>query len=492
MFGKLVFSMNDLYYKPITYENIYKTYCTVRKTCKNKRGVYNFSVNKFTNIYSIYKALYNESYKPFKYKIFMIFEPKPRLVMSQTVTDKIVNHFVANYYLLPLLEKKLVDCNVATRKGKGSKYADYLLTKYINTIRQKSNGRDIYALKLDVSKYFYNIDHEILLEKLRRDIKDDKIINLLKIILNETNNEYVNKTIDIYNKKYGQDIPYYKKGTGLSIGAMTSQFLAIYFLSDLDHYIKEILKAKYYIRYMDDFIILSNDINHLKRVWSILSKKLSSIKLKVNPKSRIYNLKYGMSFIGYRYISNEKFILKYKSKTIYKIRKKLKLLKKNDLKKYYSSYGSYYGYLRKVKSYERNFKMTIHEKYDYYKEKNKERVVLIKEGAFYKTFGDDAKIIWYLFNYKWYKDSIAFSINTKVRLFDELAKKGIGYIVVDDKETIIKGDKEVYNIYSRLGNISYDKYIKKEELNEKINNLIDEDINNYNLIKDVLDRLEKI
>ena len=203
-------------------------------------------------------------------------------------------------------------------------------------------------MKIDISKYFYNLDHELLLNKIRKEIKDKNVINLLKIIINETNKSYINDNIKRYNKEYNTEIPLYKEGVGLSIGAMTSQFLAIYYLNDLDHYIKENLKCKYYIRYMDDFIILDVDKIKLKKIKDIIEIKLKELKLKINPKSNIVKLTTGFSFVGYKYIiENNKFKIKYRNKTLKKIKKKLKDLKKYDLAKYYKSYGSYYGYLKK-------------------------------------------------------------------------------------------------------------------------------------------------
>ena len=137
-----------------------------------------------------------------------------------------------------------------------------LLKKYFNKIIINNPNKEIYCLKMDISKYFYSIDHDILLNMVKKKIKDIDVIRLINIIISETNFDYINHTIDRYNNMYNIDIPHYEKGVGLSIGAMSSQFLAIYFLNDLDHYIKETLGCKYYIRYMDDLIIL--DINKRK------------------------------------------------------------------------------------------------------------------------------------------------------------------------------------------------------------------------------------
>jgi len=276
----------------------------------------------------------------------MIFEPKPRLVMSQSVKDKIVNHFIANQYLLPLLEFRLIDANTATRKYKGSSYAMKLLKRYFVELRAKNPHSKIYALKVDVSKYFYRIDHRILLQKLRRKIKDKDIMNILKIIINETNKPYINECVNLYNQKYGTDIPLYEEGRGLSIGAMTSQFLAIFYLNDLDHYIKEALRCNYYIRYMDDFLILDTDKARLKVVFAEIERELNEINLSVNPKSRIYNCSSGFIFLGYRYFLDQKQQLHIKcyAKTRIKIRRRLKYLEKHDQEKYRLSLASYQGY----------------------------------------------------------------------------------------------------------------------------------------------------
>lgn len=127
-------------------------------------------------------------------------------------------------------------------------------------------NQEIFVLKIDISKYFYTISHELLLQMLKRDIRDEDVIHLIETIISETDKPYINEAIDFLNKKHGMSFPHYETGAGLSIGAMTSQFLAIYYLNDLDHLIKEQLRCKYYIRYMDDFVILDTDCARLKDV----------------------------------------------------------------------------------------------------------------------------------------------------------------------------------------------------------------------------------
>lgn len=161
----------------LTIENLKCAYKEVMKTCKNKKSKYIFNFNANVNIENIYRKLKNGAYEPLPYIVFPIYEPKPRLVMSQSISDKIVNHFIAKFILIPNLEKKLSDNNIATRINKGSSYGNKLMFNYINTLRQKGN---VYCLKLDISKYFYNINHEILINKLIKDNIDYKTINIIK------------------------------------------------------------------------------------------------------------------------------------------------------------------------------------------------------------------------------------------------------------------------------------------------------------------------
>lgn len=475
--------VHDIYYKPITFSNIYNMWNIVRKTCKNKNGIYLFNLNKNTNIYEIGRVLLNKSYKPLPYKLFMIFEPKERLVMSQSVSDKIVNHFIANFYLIPYLEKKLIDSNVATRKGKGTKHALNLLEKYINEIRMKYTNQEIYVLKLDISKYFYNINHSILINMLESDIKDKNVINLIKIIISETDKPYINDKIVELNKKCGTSIPLYKKGVGLSIGAMTSQFLAIYYLNDIDHFIKEKLNCSYFIRYMDDYIILDINKKRLQEIKKIIAKKIMEKKLQVNPKSNIYKLSKGILFVGYRYVlKNNKLEILYNKKTKAKIEKKLNILEHTNKIKYYKTYASYYGYFIKVKKMERKFSLKAVDKYNSLKKKNLKKVVFIREGKFYWTFNNDAKIIWCLFDYKWNDDAIIFGDSASSKVFDTLKKLGIGYIVSGNEELVVNGDDMIYELEFNIADINYNRYSKKNEIFLLVDNLLTDNINNYEKI----------
>ena len=232
--------------------------------------------------------------------------------MSECMPDKIINHLISTYFLFPLIDPLLLPMNVATRPLMGSDKGIYYIKKYINKLKYKNDK--IYVLKCDIAKYFYSIDQEILLEKLKNLIDDERVFNLVKEVIISTDydyvNECINKSIDKEIKRLKtlsindyqehvnslRSIPLYKKGKGLPIGNMTSQILAVYYLNDLDHYIKEKLGIKCYVRYMDDFILFHEDRDYLKYCLGEIEKKLAEVKLKLNKKTQILEIQHGFCF----------------------------------------------------------------------------------------------------------------------------------------------------------------------------------------------------
>lgn len=244
--------VGNLYNEIIDLKKINKMYLKIKTNTKNKRKIENFENNYVSNTVYIKNILEKKNYKPGKYNIFIIREPKIRLIMSQNITDKIINHLVSQYFLVNIFEKTLINENIATRKNKGTHYGLKLLKKYLNNLKDKN----FYVLKFDISKYFFNLDHQIIKDIIRKKIKDKDVLKILDNIIDSTNEEYINLEIKKQKEINKLDLPEYNKGKGLPIGNMSSQIIAIMYLNELDHYIKKNLKIKYYIRYMDDGILL--------------------------------------------------------------------------------------------------------------------------------------------------------------------------------------------------------------------------------------------
>lgn len=215
---------NNLYQEIYKLENIFSAYDEVCRNTKNKRKVANYKQYKCIYISRIYKTLITKNYTVGPYNIFNIYEPKKRRIVSQNMHDKVINHLVSRYILYPSLLPCLVDSNVASRKGLGTKKGVELASNFHRICKIKYNK--YYILKCDISKFFASIDHNILKQKLLKKIKDKDALNIVFSIIDSDTN-------------------------GLSIGNMTSQALAIFYLNDLDHFIKEKLQIKYYVRYQD-------------------------------------------------------------------------------------------------------------------------------------------------------------------------------------------------------------------------------------------------
>lgn len=332
----------NLYNKILDLDVIIDMYDNViKKNTKNKIKIEQFENYYSENMVMIKDILKSKTYSPDKYNIFFIKEPKLRIIMSQNIKDKIINHLVAKYFLIDSFDSLLIKENCATRIEKGTHYAISLFKKYLNN--EKSRYELFYVLKFDINKYFYNIDHELVKKMLNKRIKDKDVLNILFSIIDSTDEGYVNETIeelkvayqkklkdhnlnDIKKLKEIKNIPLYKKGKGFPIGNMTSQIIATFYLNDLDHYIKEKLNVKYYVRYMDDGVLIHHDKEYLKYCLEKIKEFLKHYKLELNNKTKIYSSNEGIEFLGFRFIIKNKIIMKVKNQTKKRFKYKIKEL----------------------------------------------------------------------------------------------------------------------------------------------------------------------
>ncbi len=360
--------LNNLYKETYDLGNIINMTNKVCCKVRNKNKVEKFELYKSEHIINIKNRLKNKNIILDKYNIFMITDPKCRIVMSQEIEDKIINHLVAEYILVKTFENKYPESMCATRIGKGTHYGIKLLKKYLNEMKSKNDN--FYILKLDISKYFYSIDHEVLKKIVSSKIKDQDSLNIINNIIDSTNKPYINekiknlketrinylKRINASEKliKEVEEIPLYEYGKGVPIGDQTSQAFGLIYLYEINHFIKEKLHIKYLINYMDDFIIIHHDKQYLKYCLKEIKNKLENeYKLKLNmKKTKIDSIKNSIDFLGFNfYIKNNKIIMKIRNNTKKKFKKRiknLKLLKANKLiskKKYNMFLASYKGHL---------------------------------------------------------------------------------------------------------------------------------------------------
>lgn len=307
---------SDTFLSILNFSNFLYVYRCIKKNYKNKKMISRFKSFLNCNLTNLICKMQSTDFAFKKYNIFLIKEPKYRLIMSEDLDDKIINQVFSRFILIPYLSNSLIDSNVATRKNMGANKAYELTEKYLRRLTYEN--KEIYALKIDISKYFYNVDHKLLIEKVSKIIKDERCINFLKKILDTTDLDYINENINkiileekerinllnISSKekelKHNEldKLPRYKKGKGLPIGNLSSQILAIFYLNDLDHFIKEDLKIKYYVRYQDDFLLFHNSKQYLKDCLQNIDNFLQKEKLTLNSKTRIYKNTNNFLFLG--------------------------------------------------------------------------------------------------------------------------------------------------------------------------------------------------
>ena len=342
--------VSNIYHKVYDIDNINKMCDLVCSKMKNKEKAEKFMLYKSEHIINIRNKLMSKNLDFSKYSIFLITDPKCRVIMSQSIEDKVINHLIAKYLLVDVYENIYTNSMCATRKDKGSSYGIHLLKKYLNKIKYKYTN--FYYLKIDIKKYFYNIDHNILKEILNKKIKDKDALEVLYKIIDSTNDNYINKCIDnLKNNRIHylkdsnlirevEEIPLYKYNKGCSIGNQTSQAFGLIYLYEFNHYLKERLHLKYVINYMDDFIIIHEDKDYLKLCLKQIRQYLfNNLKLELNEKkTRIDSIKNGIDFLGYRFIiKNSKVIMKLRNRVKKNFKKKVKYLQELFVNHYISN-----------------------------------------------------------------------------------------------------------------------------------------------------------
>jgi len=270
-----------LYERVYDFANLENAYRKARRCKRYRNEVLKYSANLEENLINLQNHLIWHSYKQGEYRTFYVYEPKLRLISALPFADRVAQHAVNNI-IEPLIDRRFYYHSYACRKDKGMHKASETLTAWIYNLTFE--GKPLYAIKGDIHHYFQSISHERLKAAVCRIIKDRELLSLLYQIID---------------------------GGGIPVGNLTSQLFANLYLDALDKFVKETLRAKHYIRYMDDFVILSPDKAFLhdaiRQIEDFLIRELG---LKLNPKTTILNAKNGIDFCGYRHWADHKKVRK--------------------------------------------------------------------------------------------------------------------------------------------------------------------------------------
>ena len=295
-------SMGELYDKAISFDELYKGLQKASRNVKWKDSTASYWANGLKNTYKLRQELLTDRYKISPYQRFMIHEPKEREIVATRIKDRQFQRSLCDNVLYPQITKSFIRDNCACQKGKGVDDALDRMDAHLHRYFRK-HGANGWVLKCDIRHYFAETPHDVAKAAVRKRVTDDEAYRRAEEIIDS----------------FGGD-----KGIGL--GSQVSQLVELAVLDDFDHWIKERLKAKHYIRYMDDFILIHESKDFLATAMKEIAERLKGLGLTLNKKTGIHPLKQGLKFLQWRFLLKEsgKVIRRMSRRSIVRERRKLK------------------------------------------------------------------------------------------------------------------------------------------------------------------------
>ena len=290
----------------ISVENLLEAWKEFIKLKRDKRDVQEYYKDLMDNILVLHQDLENHTYKHGPYQAFRINDPKPRQIHKSLVRDRLLHHAIYRI-LYPFFDRVFASDSFSCRNEKGTHKALNRFRQFSH-IASKNNTRTCWVLKCDIRKFFENINHELLLEILKKYIPDRDIIWLLERIIFSFSSA---------------------PGRGLPLGNLTSQLFVNIYMNEFDQFIKHGLKVKHYIRYADDFVIFSHDKAWLEELLPKIADFLSErLKLEIHPdKVFVKTLASGVDFLGWVHFPDYRVL---RTTTKHRMKKNLSRKQNND------------------------------------------------------------------------------------------------------------------------------------------------------------------
>ena len=306
----------------ISLENLLEAWKEFVRGKRSRKDVQEFERDLMTNLIALHRELAAKKYSHSAYQHFKIADPKPRDIHKASVRDRLLHHAL-HRKLLPFFAKTFISDSNSCQDGKGTHRALRRFRKFIGMVSE-NNTQTVWVLKCDIKKFFANIDHAILLDMVAQYIPDQDILDLVSVIVRSFHSSVA--------------------GIGLPLGNLTSQLFVNIYMNEFDQFMKHRLKAKYYLRYADDFVIFSRDQGELKKLILLIQCFLSEqLKLNLHPqKVFIKTLASGVDFLGWVHFPDHQ-VLRTTTK-----RRMLKRLKENRSS---ATLQSYLGLLRHGNTY---------------------------------------------------------------------------------------------------------------------------------------------
>jgi RNA-directed DNA polymerase len=251
-------SEKKLFERVVDFKNLHHAFLGASHGKRDRPAVQEFEYHLETHLWQMRRELEAGIYQFGRFHRFWIEDPKRREIRAAPFRDRVVHHALFNV-LDPIFRRGFIADSYACIPGRGTHLA---VERYRQFVRARA-GRG-YRVQCDIKSYFASIDHQVLMELLSRRIGDERLLSLLRRLVD-----------------HGAERP----GRGMPIGNLTSQLFANVYLDVLDHFVKERLQVRHYIRYMDDFLLLASDRREARhRLRSVRAYLRQRLRLELNPR----------------------------------------------------------------------------------------------------------------------------------------------------------------------------------------------------------------
>jgi len=337
----------------ISVTNLFQAWSEFRKGKAKRHDVQIFERELEDNLFKLQKSLKHKTYKHGNYHSFYVNDPKQRHIHKAGVVDRVVHH-VLYTFLYKLFDNIFIYDSYSCRLNKGTHKGVKRLEAFTRIV-SKNYTIPCWALKCDIKKFFASIDHKVLFQLLEKKIKDENIVWLLKQVIESfctCHPEFISGSRRFRpcqnDGKMLNQVQHDNNHRGIPLGNLTSQVFANIYLNELDQFVKHKLKVKYYMRYADDFLMLSSYKDTLQRSLVAMGEfAKNNLNLELHPNKIIFRkLEWGIDFLGYVVLP---YYIVPRTKTKRRIFKKLK--EKIGSEKFNQSLQSYLGYLGHAKSF---------------------------------------------------------------------------------------------------------------------------------------------
>jgi hypothetical protein len=299
----------DYFDRAMSYGNLRKA---LKRCCRGVRwkdSVVGYELHAAQNTHKLQDEIRAGTYRISPYQRFTIYEPKVREIVATRIADRQVQMALCEGGLYRDITEHFIHDNCACQKGKGTDFALKRVKVHLQRYYRK-HGKDGWVLKCDVRKFFPSTRHDVARAAIAKRVADPRARQMVFDVIDS----------------FGGDV-------GIGLGSQISQLVELAVLDDLDHMIKEKLKIRYYVQYMDDFVLIHPEKEYLERCREEIAKDLQRIGLELNRKTTIYPLRQGVKFLQWRFVLTDtgKVIMRMSGKRLGRQRRRMRKIMQKEL-----------------------------------------------------------------------------------------------------------------------------------------------------------------